>query len=152
MLNKVKTRWVVHVDLNCSFSNSNSVNLCNRSGDQSAIHILFRLRIYMYITVYMLMSLYFMYCVSSQDSVVEIAFIPGKGLFPSSTSLHNGVQRAAGNNYNSGRLKVHIRSPEVSYTLFQASKRYHNMSRFWTFYQWIPRFHTILLLQQEKQL
>lgn len=51
---------------------------------------------------------------SSQDSAVEIAFIPGKGLFPSSTSLHNGIQRAAGNNYNSGRLKVHIRSPEVS--------------------------------------
>ncbi|XP_070703742.1 syntaxin-binding protein 4 [Pempheris klunzingeri] len=49
----------------------------------------------------------------SQDSAVEIAFIPGKGLFPSSTSLHNGVQRAAGNNYNSGRLKVHIRSPEI---------------------------------------
>ncbi|XP_068192964.1 syntaxin-binding protein 4 isoform X2 [Antennarius striatus] len=49
----------------------------------------------------------------SQDDVVEIAFIPGKGLFPSSTSLHNGIQRAAGNNYNSGRLKVHIRSPET---------------------------------------
>ncbi|XP_068452250.1 syntaxin-binding protein 4 isoform X2 [Clinocottus analis] len=49
----------------------------------------------------------------SQDSAVEIAFIPGKGLFPSSTSLHNGVQRAAGNSYNSGRLKVHIRSPEI---------------------------------------
>ncbi|XP_041813281.1 syntaxin-binding protein 4 [Chelmon rostratus] len=49
----------------------------------------------------------------SQDSAVEIAFIPGKGLFPSSTSLHNGIQRASGNNYNSGRLKVHIRSPEI---------------------------------------
>ncbi|XP_075888550.1 syntaxin-binding protein 4 isoform X1 [Nelusetta ayraudi] len=49
----------------------------------------------------------------SQDTAVEIAFIPGKGLFPSSTSLHNGIQRAAGNNYNSGRLKVHIRSPEI---------------------------------------
>ncbi|KAM9843145.1 syntaxin-binding protein 4 [Aulostomus maculatus] len=49
----------------------------------------------------------------SQDGVVEIAFIPGKGLFPSSASLHNGVQRAAGNSYNSGRLKVHIRSPEI---------------------------------------
>ncbi|KAF3845690.1 hypothetical protein F7725_002768 [Dissostichus mawsoni] len=47
------------------------------------------------------------------DSAVEIAFIPGKGLFPSSASLHNGVQRAAGNSYNSGRLKVHIRSPEM---------------------------------------
>ncbi|XP_072298463.1 syntaxin-binding protein 4 isoform X3 [Eucyclogobius newberryi] len=42
-----------------------------------------------------------------QDSAVEIAFIPGKGPFPSSTSLHSGVQRAA------GRLKVHIRSPEM---------------------------------------
>ncbi|KAM9346117.1 syntaxin-binding protein 4 [Symphorus nematophorus] len=49
----------------------------------------------------------------SQDSAVEIAFIPGKGLFPSSTSLHNGIQRGASNNYNSGRLKVHIRSPEI---------------------------------------
>ncbi|TKS92300.1 Syntaxin-binding protein 4 [Collichthys lucidus] len=49
----------------------------------------------------------------SQDSAVEIAFIPGKGLFPSSTSLHNGIQRATGNNHNSGRLKVHIRSPEI---------------------------------------
>ncbi|XP_029996493.1 syntaxin-binding protein 4 isoform X2 [Sphaeramia orbicularis] len=49
----------------------------------------------------------------SQDGTVEIAFIPGKGLFPSSTSLHNGVQKAAGNSYNSGRLKVHIRSPEI---------------------------------------
>ncbi|KAM8724713.1 syntaxin-binding protein 4 isoform 1-T1 [Acanthopagrus schlegelii] len=49
----------------------------------------------------------------SQESAVEIAFIPGKGLFPSSTSLHNGIQRAASNNYNSGRLKVHIRSPEI---------------------------------------
>ncbi|XP_053298651.1 syntaxin-binding protein 4 isoform X2 [Pleuronectes platessa] len=48
----------------------------------------------------------------SQDTAVEIAFIPGKGLFPSSTSLHNGVQRAAGNSHSSGRLKVHIRSPE----------------------------------------
>ncbi|XP_077591582.1 syntaxin-binding protein 4 isoform X2 [Stigmatopora nigra] len=49
----------------------------------------------------------------SQESAVEIAFIPGKGLFQSSTSLHNGVQRAASNSYNSGRLKVHIRSPEI---------------------------------------
>ncbi|XP_034449155.1 syntaxin-binding protein 4 isoform X2 [Hippoglossus hippoglossus] len=49
----------------------------------------------------------------SQDTAVEIAFIPGKGLFPSSTSLHNGVQRAAGNSHSSGRLKVHIRSPEI---------------------------------------
>ncbi|XP_077411762.1 syntaxin-binding protein 4 isoform X1 [Vanacampus margaritifer] len=49
----------------------------------------------------------------SQESAAEIAFIPGKGLFQSSTSLHNGVQRAAGNTFNSGRLKVHIRSPEI---------------------------------------
>ncbi|KAM9744947.1 syntaxin-binding protein 4 isoform 2-T2 [Menidia menidia] len=49
----------------------------------------------------------------SQESTVEIAFIPGKGLFPSSTSLHNGVQRATGNSHSSGRLKVHIRSPEI---------------------------------------
>lgn len=75
--------------------------------------------VYMYIIVYILMFVYFY--VSSQDTVVEIAFIPGKGLFPSSTSLHNGVQRAAGNNYNSGRLKVHIRSPEVSATIAKTS-------------------------------
>ncbi|XP_041857142.1 syntaxin-binding protein 4 isoform X1 [Melanotaenia boesemani] len=49
----------------------------------------------------------------SQDGSVEIAFIPSKGLFPSSTSLHNGVQRATGNSYNPARLKVHIRSPEI---------------------------------------
>ncbi|XP_039860946.1 syntaxin-binding protein 4 isoform X1 [Simochromis diagramma] len=49
----------------------------------------------------------------SQDTAVDIAFIPGKGLFPSSTSLHNGLQRASGNSYNSGRVKVHIRSPEI---------------------------------------
>nr|XP_061805550.1 syntaxin-binding protein 4 [Nerophis lumbriciformis] len=49
----------------------------------------------------------------SQESAVEIAFIPGKGLFQSSTSLHNGVHRAAANCHNSGRLKVHIRSPEI---------------------------------------
>uniref|UniRef100_A0A3Q3EMK7 Si:dkeyp-72e1.9 n=1 Tax=Labrus bergylta TaxID=56723 RepID=A0A3Q3EMK7_9LABR len=48
--------------------------------------------------------------VKFQDSALEIAFIPGKGLFSSSTSLHNGVHHAAG--HNSGRLKVHIRSPE----------------------------------------
>ncbi|XP_055366614.1 syntaxin-binding protein 4 isoform X2 [Betta splendens] len=49
----------------------------------------------------------------SPDSTVEIAFIPGKGLFPSSTSLHNGVQRASGSSHGSGRLKVHIKSPEI---------------------------------------
>ncbi|CAL8342831.1 unnamed protein product [Merluccius merluccius] len=48
----------------------------------------------------------------SQDSVVEIAFIPGKGSFSSSTSLHNGVQRAAGSSSGSARLKLHHRSPE----------------------------------------
>ncbi|XP_017570997.1 syntaxin-binding protein 4 isoform X6 [Pygocentrus nattereri] len=49
----------------------------------------------------------------SQDPVVEIAFIPGKGSFPSSGSLHNGVQRAVGNGFSSSRLKVHVRSPEI---------------------------------------
>nr|XP_020463989.1 syntaxin-binding protein 4-like isoform X2 [Monopterus albus] len=50
----------------------------------------------------------------SHDNTVEIAFIPGKGHFPSSTSLHNKVQQAVG---NSGRLKVHITSPEISSTI-----------------------------------
>ncbi|XP_061568506.1 syntaxin-binding protein 4 isoform X2 [Cololabis saira] len=49
-----------------------------------------------------------------QDNMVEIAFIPGKGIFPSSTSLHNGVHRATGSSYNPGRLRVHIRSQEIS--------------------------------------
>ncbi|XP_061702351.1 syntaxin-binding protein 4 isoform X2 [Syngnathoides biaculeatus] len=49
----------------------------------------------------------------SQESAMEIAFIPGKGLFQSSASLHNGVQRTAANSYNFGRLKVHIRSSEI---------------------------------------
>ncbi|XP_030645630.1 syntaxin-binding protein 4 [Chanos chanos] len=48
----------------------------------------------------------------SQESVVEIAFIPGKGSFPNSSSLHNGVQKAVGNGCSSSRLKVH-RSPEI---------------------------------------
>ncbi|XP_034045824.1 syntaxin-binding protein 4 [Thalassophryne amazonica] len=48
---------------------------------------------------------------SSQDNMVEIAYIPGKGLLPCSTSLHNGVERGAAT--SSGRLKVHIRSPEI---------------------------------------
>lgn len=103
MLNKVKFRWVTHGDSNLSFSIFKQVlcivfswRKCNRC-------------VCSYIV--------FMDLLSSQDSTVEIAFIPGKGLFPSSTSLHNGIQRAAGNNYNSGRLKVHIRSPEVSWFL-----------------------------------
>ncbi|KAM4635732.1 syntaxin-binding protein 4 isoform 2-T2 [Polymixia lowei] len=49
----------------------------------------------------------------SQDSVVDIAFIPGKGPLPSSTSLHNGVQRVMSNSSSSGRLKVHVRSSEM---------------------------------------
>ncbi|XP_063071022.1 syntaxin-binding protein 4 [Engraulis encrasicolus] len=49
----------------------------------------------------------------SQDSVVEIAFIPGKGLFPSSASLHNGVQRGTANGFAPSRLKVHVRAPEI---------------------------------------
>ncbi|XP_050961962.1 syntaxin-binding protein 4 isoform X2 [Labeo rohita] len=49
----------------------------------------------------------------SQEPVVDIAFIPGKGPFSNSPSLYNGVQRGVGNGYNSSRLKVHVRSPEV---------------------------------------
>ncbi|XP_028841151.1 syntaxin-binding protein 4 isoform X2 [Denticeps clupeoides] len=49
----------------------------------------------------------------SQDGVIEVAFIPGKGTFPSSTSLHNGVQRGVGNGYSCSRLKVHARPAEI---------------------------------------
>ncbi|XP_067231428.1 syntaxin-binding protein 4 isoform X2 [Chanodichthys erythropterus] len=49
----------------------------------------------------------------SQEPVVDIAFIPGKGPFSNSPLLHNGVQRGVGNGYNSSRLKVHVRSPEI---------------------------------------
>ncbi|XP_056461061.1 syntaxin-binding protein 4 [Gadus chalcogrammus] len=48
----------------------------------------------------------------SQDSVVEIAFIPGKGSFPSSSTLHNGAQRAAGSSSGSARYRPPYRSPE----------------------------------------
>ncbi|XP_056096579.1 syntaxin-binding protein 4 isoform X3 [Rhinichthys klamathensis goyatoka] len=49
----------------------------------------------------------------SQEPVVDIAFIPGKGPFSNSPLLHNGVQRGVGNGYNASRLKVHVRSPEM---------------------------------------
>uniref|UniRef100_A0A8C1IRD0 Si:dkeyp-72e1.9 n=1 Tax=Cyprinus carpio TaxID=7962 RepID=A0A8C1IRD0_CYPCA len=49
----------------------------------------------------------------SQEPVVDIAFIPGKGPFSNSPSLHNGVQRGVWNGCNSSRLKVHVRSPEM---------------------------------------
>ncbi|XP_056607742.1 syntaxin-binding protein 4 isoform X2 [Triplophysa dalaica] len=49
----------------------------------------------------------------SQEQVVDIAFIPGKGTFSTSPSLHNGVQRGVGNGCSSSRLKVHVRSPEM---------------------------------------
>ncbi|XP_015215260.1 syntaxin-binding protein 4 isoform X2 [Lepisosteus oculatus] len=48
-----------------------------------------------------------------QEGTVEIAFIPGKGSLSSSNSMHNGVQRNAGNGYSSSRLRVHVRSPET---------------------------------------
>ncbi|KAJ8374147.1 hypothetical protein SKAU_G00047270 [Synaphobranchus kaupii] len=49
----------------------------------------------------------------SPEGMMEIAFIPGKSPFPSSTSLHNGLHRGLGNGYSSSRLKVHVRSPEI---------------------------------------
>ncbi|CAL8317487.1 unnamed protein product [Arctogadus glacialis] len=49
----------------------------------------------------------------SQDSVVEVAFIPGKGSFPSSSSsLLNGAQRAAGSSSGSARYRPPHRAPE----------------------------------------
>ena len=60
-----------------------------------------------------LCALLYMVLLHSQDSVVEIAFIPGKGSFASSSSLHNGVQRAAGSSSGAARYKLHHRSPEV---------------------------------------
>ncbi|XP_057201853.1 syntaxin-binding protein 4 isoform X3 [Triplophysa rosa] len=49
----------------------------------------------------------------SQEQVVDIAFIPGKGTLSTSPSLHNGVQRGVGNGCSSSRLKVHVQSPEM---------------------------------------
>ncbi|KAJ8258066.1 hypothetical protein GJAV_G00192790 [Gymnothorax javanicus] len=48
----------------------------------------------------------------SPEGMAEIAFIPGKAPFHSSTSLHNGVHRL-GNGYCSSRLRVHLQPPEV---------------------------------------
>ncbi|KAL4659010.1 syntaxin-binding protein 4-like [Arapaima gigas] len=48
----------------------------------------------------------------SQEASVDIAFIPGKGPFPTGTASQNGVQKGVGNGYNACRLKVHARSSE----------------------------------------
>uniref|UniRef100_A0A3B3QJA4 Si:dkeyp-72e1.9 n=2 Tax=Paramormyrops kingsleyae TaxID=1676925 RepID=A0A3B3QJA4_9TELE len=48
----------------------------------------------------------------SQDTFVDIAFIPGKGLVSSGTGVQNGVQKGVGNGCSSYRMKVRGRSPE----------------------------------------
>ncbi|XP_041086144.1 syntaxin-binding protein 4 isoform X1 [Polyodon spathula] len=48
-----------------------------------------------------------------QEGTVEIAFIPGQRPFPGSSSVPTGVQLCAGGGHGVGRLKVHVRSPEV---------------------------------------
>lgn len=103
MLNKVKIGWEMLIQS----LHKHPVHICrdhDLGRDYSGIHSLFTRLCLCVVTHF----------VSRPDTTVEIAFIPGKGLFPSSASLHNGIQRPAGNNYHSGRLKVHIRSPEVS--------------------------------------
>uniref|UniRef100_UPI00398F5632 syntaxin-binding protein 4 n=1 Tax=Pristiophorus japonicus TaxID=55135 RepID=UPI00398F5632 len=51
----------------------------------------------------------------TNDGTITIAFLPGKGLLHSRTSLHNGdhsAQKSTGNGYSSCRLKVHVRTPK----------------------------------------
>ncbi|XP_048848125.1 syntaxin-binding protein 4 isoform X2 [Brienomyrus brachyistius] len=48
----------------------------------------------------------------SQDTFVDIAFIPGKSLVSSGTGVQNGVQKGVGNGCSSYRIKVRGRSPE----------------------------------------
>ncbi|XP_035258696.1 syntaxin-binding protein 4 isoform X2 [Anguilla anguilla] len=54
-------------------------------------------------------------CPRRQEGTVEIAFIPRKVPFPTSSSLHNGIQKGVGNGFSSCRLKVHLRSPETQH-------------------------------------
>ncbi|XP_043945001.1 syntaxin-binding protein 4-like [Protopterus annectens] len=50
------------------------------------------------------------------EGATEIAFIPGRGPLPANNTSYNNVQspkKNAVNEYNSCRLKVHVRSPET---------------------------------------
>ncbi|NXQ82073.1 STXB4 protein, partial [Nyctibius grandis] len=56
-----------------------------------------------------------------QEGNTEVAFIPGRGRLHPGPSVHNNVPapppKAVGNGLSSCRMKVHVRSPEVGFSL-----------------------------------